>query len=71
MRPIYESQATLMVKMGREHMYRPEVGSTGPAISYDQNRIMESEIQILSSRDLTEGVLIKLGAGISVPKHSR
>jgi uncharacterized protein involved in exopolysaccharide biosynthesis len=62
MKPIYESQATLMVKMGREHMYRPEVGSTGPAISYDQNRIMESEIQILSSRDLTEGVLIKLGA---------
>mgnify|MGYP002401440899 CR=1 FL=1 len=61
MRPIYEAQATLMVKMGREHMYRPEVGSTGPAISYDQNRIMESEIQILSSRDLTEGVLIKLG----------
>lgn len=61
MKPIYESQATLMVKMGREHMYRPEVGSTGPAISYDQNRIMESEIQILSSRDLTEGVLIELG----------
>lgn len=61
MTPTYESQATIMVKMGREHMYRPEVGSTGPAISYDQNRIMESEIQILSSRDLTKGVLIKLG----------
>ncbi|MEO8324615.1 MAG: GNVR domain-containing protein [Nitrospirota bacterium] len=61
MKPIYEAHATLMVKMGREHMYRPEVGSTGPAISYDQNRIMESEIQILSSRDLAEGVLIKLG----------
>jgi uncharacterized protein involved in exopolysaccharide biosynthesis len=61
MSPIYESQATIMVKMGREHMYRPEVGSTGPAISYDQNRIMESEIQILASRDLTMGVLSTLG----------
>ena len=61
MTPTYESQATIMVKMGREHMYRPEVGSTGPAVSYDQNRIMESEIQILSSRDLTKGVLVKLG----------
>ena len=61
MTPTYESQATIMVKMGREHMYRPEVGSTGPSISYDQNRIMESEIQILSSRDLTKGVLVKLG----------
>jgi uncharacterized protein involved in exopolysaccharide biosynthesis len=61
MTPIYESQATIMVKMGREHMYRPEVGSSGPAISYDQNRIMESEIQILASRDLTEGVLLTFG----------
>lgn len=68
MKPIYESQATLMVKMGREHMYRPEVGSTGPAISYDQNRIMESEIQILSSRDLTEGVLTKLGVESLYPE---
>lgn len=67
MKPIYESQATMMVKMGREHMYRPEVGSTGPAISYDQNRIMESEIQILSSRDLTEGVLIKVGVETLYP----
>ena len=65
--PIYESQATLMVKMGREHMYRPEVGATGPSISYDQNRIMESEIQILSSRDLTRDVLIKLGVNSVYP----
>jgi uncharacterized protein involved in exopolysaccharide biosynthesis len=61
MTPIYEAQGTIMVKMGREHMYRPEVGSMGPAISYDQNRIMESEIQILSSRDLTKEVVIQLG----------
>jgi polysaccharide biosynthesis protein PslE len=67
MTPIYESQATIMVKMGREHMYRSEVGSTGPAISYDQNRIMESEIQILSSRDLIEGVLSKLGVATLYP----
>jgi uncharacterized protein involved in exopolysaccharide biosynthesis len=67
MTPIYESQATIMVKMGREHMYRPEVGATGPAISYDQNRIMESEIQILSSRDLIEGVLSKLGVATLYP----
>ena len=67
MTPIYESQATIMVKMGREHMYRPEVGSTGPAISYDQNRIIESEIQILSSRDLIEGVLTKIGVATLYP----
>ncbi|MBA5863098.1 MAG: lipopolysaccharide biosynthesis protein [Nitrospira sp. CR1.1] len=61
MTPIYESEATVMVKIGREYMYRPEVGSTGQAISYDQNRIVESEIQIFSSQDVAKGVITKIG----------
>ena len=68
MTPIYEAQGTIMVKMGREHMYRPEVGSTGPAMAYDQNRIMESEIQILSSRDLIKGVVVQLGVNELYPE---
>ena len=57
MAPIYEAQTSLMVKMGREHMYRSEVGANAPPVSFDQERIVESEIQILTSRDLVRRVL--------------
>jgi uncharacterized protein involved in exopolysaccharide biosynthesis len=61
MAPIYEAQASLMVKMGREHMYRSEVGVNAPPVLFDQERIVESEIQILTSRDLVRRVLETIG----------
>lgn len=67
MAPTYEAQASLMVKMGREHVFRSEVGPTVPPISVDQERIVESEIQILSSRDLVRRVLDRIGIGEIYP----
>ena len=61
MSPTYEATSTLMVKMGREHIFRSEVGSVNPAVSFDQERIIESELQIITSRDLMERVLKKIG----------
>ena len=61
MDPIYEAQASLMVKMGREHVYRSEVGTNAPPVSFDQERIVESEIQILTSRDLVRRVIEVVG----------
>jgi uncharacterized protein involved in exopolysaccharide biosynthesis len=61
MDPTYEAQASLMVKMGREHMFRSEVGTNAPAVSLDQERIVESEIQILTSRDLVRRVIEVMG----------
>ena len=68
MAPTYEAQASLMVKMGREHMYRSEVGANVPLVSLDQERIVESEIQILSSRDLVRRVLEVLGIEAIYPE---
>ena len=68
MAPTYEAQASLMVKMGREHVYRSEIGTTVPPISVDQERIVESEIQILSSRDLVRHVLETIGIGEVYPQ---
>ena len=65
---IYEAESTIMVKMGREHMYRSEVGAGGPTMSYDQERVMDSEIQILSSRDLVQKVLENLGVEKTYPE---
>ncbi|MGB0910522.1 MAG: GumC family protein, partial [Nitrospirales bacterium] len=61
MDPTYEAESTVMVKMGREHVYQPEVGSASPAVAFDQERILESEIQILTSRDLLKRVIESIG----------
>lgn len=67
MPPTYEAQSSLMVKIGREHMYRSEFGGMTPALPYDQERIVESEIQILSSRDLSQRVIETLGIQLMYP----
>ncbi len=67
--PTYEAESTLMVKMGREHVYRPEIGtsSVNPTITFDQERIMESEIQIMTSRNLVQRVVERFGVNILYP----
>lgn len=65
--PTYQSESTLMVKMGREHIYRPEVGTANPPVSFDQERIIESEVQIVSSRDLIQRVIEHLDVGVIYP----
>ena len=50
-----------MVKFGREYVNRPEVGSAQPLLmSLNQEEVVNSEIQILSSRELIEKVLTTL-----------
>lgn len=67
--PTYEAESTLMVKMGREHVYRPEVGTgtVDPSISFNPERIMESEIQIMTSRNLAQRVIENLGVNVLYP----
>lgn len=58
----YEADATLMINAGREYVYRPEFGE--PVYSGNRYRLVEvvnSEIQILNSRDLKEEVVREIG----------
>lgn len=61
--PVYEAQSTLLVKLGREYMNRPEVGTSPPLMSLNQEEVLNSEIQILRSPDLAVRVIetLKLG----------
>lgn len=61
--PVYEAQSTLLVKLGREYMTRPEVGTSPPVMSMNQQEVLNSEIQILRSPDLAARVIetLKLG----------
>jgi uncharacterized protein involved in exopolysaccharide biosynthesis len=61
--PTYEATSTILVKMGRENTYRPEVGS-GTQISVsppNQEEIINSEIQVLVSKELIEKVIRAIG----------
>lgn len=60
MSPVYEAKSTLLVKIGRENIYRPEVGDKSPVISVNQEEVVNSEINILTSRDLIEKVITAL-----------
>jgi uncharacterized protein involved in exopolysaccharide biosynthesis len=59
--PTYEAKSSLLVKFGREYIYRPEVGERNPdmrsLIPLNQEEIINSEIQIMTSQDLIEKVI--------------
>lgn len=59
--PVYEAKSTLMVKLGREHIYRPELGEGRPSLFLTQEGAINSEIQILKSRDLLKKVVTEIG----------
>lgn len=68
--PTYEAKSSLMIKFGREYVYFPEVGDTQPTISFQsfkQEEIISSEIQILTSRDLTIKVINAIGVDSLYP----
>jgi uncharacterized protein involved in exopolysaccharide biosynthesis len=55
--PVYEAKSTILVKMGREYMNRPEMGDNKPVMSVNQGGIISTEIQILTNRELIEKVI--------------
>ena len=68
MTPIYQAQSSLMVKIGREHMYSGEVGDHAPKMAFDLGALIGPEIEILMSRDLSLKVLETLGVRIIYPE---
>jgi uncharacterized protein involved in exopolysaccharide biosynthesis len=55
--PTYEAKSSALVKFGRENVYRPEVGEKSPIVSFNQEAVINSEINILKSRDIIERVI--------------
>ena len=73
--PTYEAKSSLLVKFGREYVYRPEVGerasNMGSMIPLNQEEVINSEIQILTSRDLIEKVITSVGVENIYPDLAR
>lgn len=64
MTPIYAATSSVLIKLGRELVYRPEVGvnsnvSAPPVI--DKDEVLASNIAIMTSRDIEERVITTIG----------
>ena len=59
---IYQATSTLLVKFGRENIYRSEMGDKSSWISLSSEEMVNSEIQVLTSHDLIENVVKTVGA---------
>ena len=60
---IYQSNAKLLVRLGRESVTLDPTATTGPIISVGQSRENEikSELEILKSQELVENVVDAIG----------
>jgi len=65
--PLYLSTAQLMVKVGRELVYQPEVGSDKAVVQRDTQSVINSELVILRSQPVIEGVVERVGLASLYP----
>src|SRR5262245_26822589 len=66
--PLYEAEASLMVRVGREYAYRPEADQAESGRMPSLAEMVHSEVEILSSADLAEQVVRALGLARLAPE---
>jgi polysaccharide biosynthesis protein PslE len=69
--PVYEATASLLIKVGREYIPKPEVGSATNLMTVNQTEIINSEIAILKSREVIERVINAMGIDKIYPRILR
>ena len=63
----YKSQSRVVVNFGREFIYQPEIGDFTPASPLRWEEVVNSEAEILTSRDLARDVIQELGPASVYP----
>ncbi len=66
----YTSDAALLLRLGREYLYKAEVGesTSGSPVAYDRDQILMAETKILTSREIKLAVIEKMGVAHIYPK---
>jgi uncharacterized protein involved in exopolysaccharide biosynthesis len=64
----YEAYATLILQLGREYLYRPEVGEAKALNPMDVLKAINGEIEILNSRDLKQRIVERMGVEAIYPE---
>jgi uncharacterized protein involved in exopolysaccharide biosynthesis len=71
MTDVFEAKSTVMVKIGREYMNRPEVGDSRTVMALNQEGVINSEIQILTNRELIRKVIETMKPELLYPELSK
>ncbi len=58
---LYEARATIILKFGREHIFRPEIGEVNQIVRFNESAAVNSELKILESKDLARRAVIAIG----------
>jgi uncharacterized protein involved in exopolysaccharide biosynthesis len=66
-KPVFVADERLLVLLGSEYVYQPQVGQAGSGATLDRNQIMQSELEILQSDFLRVAVVRKIGIGRLYP----
>ncbi len=70
--PVYEIKSKVMVKYGREYIYRPvdllQQGDVQPMLSFNREEIINTELQIFKSSELISEVIKSVGMDKLYPK---
>jgi uncharacterized protein involved in exopolysaccharide biosynthesis len=68
--PRYTSDASLLLRLGREYFYTPEVGDANAAapVAYDREQLLRAEVEIVTSRDVEEAAIARVGLATLYPK---
>lgn len=62
--PTYQAKSVVLVKLGREYVYRSEIGNEGPTMAFspaNQEELVNTEIKIMTNPDLIRRVLNAFG----------
>ena len=70
MTPTYRATAQVLIKLGRDNVYIPETGNVNPVINQRQEEQINSEIEILKSRTISEKVINEIGLQSLYPELS-
>ena len=69
--PTYEAKSSVLVKFGRENLYHPEVGGDKSQVisvgQQNEETILNSEIEIITNRDLMDKVITAIGVAKLYP----
>jgi uncharacterized protein involved in exopolysaccharide biosynthesis len=58
---VYPAQASVLVRLGQEYVYQPRAGDAGRGAVPDVDQVVQSESEILSSDELKDRVIRRIG----------
>ncbi|HKT54476.1 MAG TPA: GumC family protein [Caulobacteraceae bacterium] len=61
MKTTYQAQSSLLVRLGQEYVYEPNAGDAAAGAVPESDEVMQSEVEILSSAQVKERVLDRVG----------